>query len=102
MTIQSMQEARLKKALDTLHNYTFDAGVMTLREFLDMHHIIRLTATTRNHETKRRELEYKPLSKPVTEYTVWYTDADRELGIDIPKVVYDYLNLPKENKSVEY
>ena len=96
--LEQAQEARLQKALNKLFN--FDGKVMTLREFFSSKHLVRASAQTRNHETHRRELEYKPLSNSVTEYTIWYTEGERELGIDVPKVVYEFYALPRTERTV--
>ena len=88
-TITDLNEARRQKALRRL--YRFDGQVMTLGEFIASKKITHATAHTRTHENHRRELEYKELAKPITEYTLWYKNGERELGIDVPKLVYDFI-----------
>lgn len=86
-TTAELNEARRQKALNRLYN--FSGSIMTLGEYINSKTIVRKSEYVRTHETHRRELEYKELSKPKTEYTLWYMDNGRELGIDVPKLVYD-------------
>ena len=87
-----MNEGKLKKCLDKL--YRFDSGIMTLGDWLEYNknkfdykgtHI-------RNHSSKRIELEYKKIKDTYT-YTIWLKNGH---GIDIPKMVYDTLNVPEK------
>lgn len=80
--------------------YNFSGEIMTLGEFLAKQELTRGTATTRSHEQKRRQLEYKPLSKPVTEYHLWYKNEKYgELAMQVPKLVYDSYDLPKTERE---
>ena len=91
--IANAQEARKRAALNKLYN--FDGQIMSMAEFFNLNPPIRKIATTRNHETKRRELEYKPLSAPKTEYSIYYKDGDNERGIGVPKMVFDHYDIER-------
>ena len=80
---------RLEKAYNK--QCLLDGRVTTLRAMIASIMPTRLTATVRTHEATRRGWEYKKLAAPVTEHTVWWMEDERELGWDIPKIVYDDL-----------
>lgn len=85
--VDELNEARRIKALNKVFN--FDGQVMTLGQYINSKKIVRKSEYTRTHEMHRRNLEYKELATPKKEYTLWYTDNGRELGIDVPKLVYE-------------
>ena len=81
--------ARLEKAYNK--QFLLDGKVTTLRAMIASIMPTRLTATVRTRTATRRGLEYKELAAPTTDFTVWWMEDERELGWDIPKIVYDDL-----------
>jgi len=87
----ALQAGRLKKAL--ARHYCFNGkDVMTLGDWLDAHRaeLTHKTTWVHTHTAKRVRLDRPELTQPKTWYTVWRGDT----GLDIPKIVYDSLDLP--------
>ena len=95
-----MERGRLEKALGRQYNWAdFGAGVMTLGAFLRARKPVLKSYSWREYASKKREGVYKRLATPKAEYTVWF-DADRKGGgIDVPKIVYDALDLPEQTPT---
>lgn len=87
MNTNDLNEARRQKALNRLFN--FDGKIMTLGQYINSKTIVRKSEYTRTHENHKRDCMYRELAQPKKEYTLWYMDNGRELGIDVPKLVYD-------------
>lgn len=81
--------ARLAGALG--RRYRFGGrGIMTLGEFLVSTDLLHRHCYVRHYARHKRDGCYAELSTPAHEYSVWYLDENgRELGMDIPKMVYD-------------
>ncbi|RPJ25231.1 MAG: hypothetical protein EHM33_15265 [Chloroflexi bacterium] len=89
MNTDELNAARREKALDRLYN--FSGKTCTLRQYLADNPPISRSVTTRTHEHKKRDCEYKTI-KAVQEYSLW---ADEKSGIEVPKLVFDlYPDLP--------
>ena len=88
MQLDKARQARLDKALDKQYRF-IDRGVTTIRELIESGHVIKASSYVREYENHKRGGCYKELSKPVTEYTLWF-QPDGLLGCDCPKIVYDY------------
>ena len=87
-----MQAGRLRKAL--AKQYRFSDGVIcSLGARILTRHLIRRSHYIRHYARKKRQGEYKRLSNPAHEYTVWHQEqADGpELGLSVPKIVFDAL-----------
>ena len=81
--------ARLEKAYNK--QFLLDGRMTTLRAMIADITPTRLTATVRTLGATRRGLEYKKLTTPTTDFTVWWLEAGEETGWDIPKAVHDDL-----------
>ena len=86
-----MQAGRLRKALAKVYRFsdgttcTLGARILACRPVRKSHYI-------RHYARKKRQGEYKRLSAPAHEFTLWYSGLDsRESGIDVPKIVFDAL-----------
>lgn len=90
--LSPMQLGRLNKCLSKV--YHFDIGIMSLERWLNRNAetITHRSQYTRTHASKKRNMCYKELATPKTEYTVWKGST----GIDIPKVVYDCLTVDEK------
>ncbi|MBN2003926.1 MAG: hypothetical protein JXA21_11270 [Anaerolineae bacterium] len=86
------QRARLEAALAREYNFG-DDGVMPLRAYLERKRgeWTHKTRTVRRYGYHRVHLEYRELRHPRTEYSIWRGSQ----GIDVPKLVYDALDLPE-------
>ena len=84
------REARLKSSLDRLYNFS-DDGTMPLRRYFDLHPPMCKSVYIQKYSSKRIHLEYKELANPKKHYTIW---VDDNRGIDVPKIVYDWLPCP--------
>ena len=95
-----MQAGRLRKALN--EQYNFSVGVRTLGERLAeikplyRHHYIRHYSP---HKRNGCNALYDP---PHHEYSVWYAQDGQELGLDVPKIVFDALDLPTKEGEEYY
>jgi hypothetical protein len=99
--LSPMEQGRLDKALNRV--YRFSCSTMSLGAFLDSKDLTRRSAYVRHYARKKRDCEYKKLANPKTEYTVWYLENGRELGMDVPKIVYDALvDLPATEREQAY
>lgn len=98
--LSARDAGRLNKAL--AKKFRFDCGVMTLGQYLErfrwdyrFHYIRKLSR-------KKRQGSYTRLKTPAHEYSLWRTDDQgQQVGIDVPKLVYDhaYGHLPKKEKE---
>ena len=87
----AMRAGRIRKALARL--YCFNGkDVMTLGDWLDAHRaeLTHKTTWVQTYTAKRVRLDRPELTQAKTWYTVWRGDT----GLDIPKIVYDSLDLP--------
>ena len=87
LTNNELNEARRVKALATVYN--FSGKIMTLGDYINSKTIVRKSTFVREYENHKRDMYYHKLAAPKTEYTLWYIDNGRELGIDVPKLVYE-------------
>lgn len=94
-TTNELNEARRQKALDRLYN--FSGRVMTLGAFLGTVTITKKTVWVQEYSSKKICLEYKKIT-PRSHYTVWYLEDGKEVGIDVPKLVFDAIQ-PTGEKS---
>ena len=89
-TLDAMRYGRVSKALAKLYNFS-DGGIMSLGEYLaSRNDWTHKSMSTRNHSTKKVHLSYVRTHK-ITTRTVWHGRS----GIDIPKLVYDLIDLPE-------
>lgn len=95
-TNEKSNKARLEKQLDKLYNFEWTGGVLTLRDFIAKYPPLYKNIYTQNYSEKKINLEYKKLDKPKIHYQIWYNYLGNEYGIEVPKLVYDYLDLPTE------
>jgi hypothetical protein len=89
--LSPMRRGRVEKCLE--RQFRFHVGrVMTLRAYLEGHADWTSKAIyIRNHQThKSRALCYEE-TRDIREYCLWRGD----LGIDVPKVIYDLVELPE-------
>jgi hypothetical protein len=77
---------RLQKALGK--QYRFSSGVMTLGVWLKTANLTHKTVFVQRYSTNRIHLEYREINKLL--YMVWAGPV----GIDVPKIVWDSLDLP--------
>lgn len=77
----------LDRALNSI--FEFDVGVMPLREYLARFDFHRKSRFVRQYSRKRYRLEYKRLKHPVIEYTLWHLVDGKELGVKVPKIVWN-------------
>jgi len=91
--------ARLKAAL--AKRYRFTEGIMTLGQFLAGKHLCYRSHYIRHYARHKRQGCYAKLATPAHEYSVRYeTDDGHELGMDVPKLVYDsYSDLPEKTSE---
>ena len=91
-----MLAARIRKALDRQYDFS-GRGVCTLGQRLQELELIRRSWYVQRYARHKRNGCHAELKHPRTEYTVWYmADTGYELGVDVPKIVYDALfDLPK-------
>lgn len=83
-------QARLDKCLD--RQYNFDGEVMTLRDYLTSAPLTHKTTYTRTRSTRKTNGQYPKLKRPVTTHTAWVGES----GVEVPKLVYDALDLPQQ------
>lgn len=96
---EKAKAARLEKAYQK--RFRSKGKVVTLREMLRSVTLIEKVVTIRTHARHKRDLEYKTLQTPKIEYSVWFEEDGSKFGWDIPKIVYDDLDLPVR-ESVAY
>ena len=92
--LQKMYDARLEKSLNKLYNFgdSFKtSGIMSLREFFELNPPLYKKIYIREYENHRKHLEYRKLSKPKMEYTIFYTE---NRCLDVSKMVYEYYDIP--------
>jgi len=94
--LDKMNQARLDKALNKL--YRFDTGTYTLRDYISKGSYIRKTTHIRNHSNKRINLSYKKIRDTYT-YTLW---DENDNGIDVPKIVYNSIELPERIRDSRF
>jgi hypothetical protein len=82
------------------YNFGSD-GIMTLGDFLKTKQLTHKSSETRNHETRRVHFEYRPCADKTT-YTLWYAEKGREVGVDVPKAVYDLYDLPSKHTDARF
>lgn len=87
--MNDLNAARLEKQLDKLYN--LDGRIMTLRDLLNDPLFTRVTEYKQDCAEHRTHLEYKQLTAPKIIYTAWVMLNGREVGYNIPKLVYDYM-----------
>jgi hypothetical protein len=88
--LDAMRYGRVSKALEKLYNFS-EVGIMSLGEYLaSRDDWTRKSRNVRNHSLKRVHLSHVKTRK-ITTRTVWHG----RLGIDIPKVIYDLIDLPE-------
>jgi len=87
--LTARDKGRLEKCL--LHKHIFNSGITTLGQWLENHRgeLTHKSKQERVYSSKKRKGCYEELAKPVTEYTVWIGRT----GIDVPKMVYDAIEL---------
>lgn len=81
---------RLNKCLD--RRYRFDSGTMSLHQWLQSQELTHKTQHTREYALYKRNGCHKKLKEPKTHYSVYVGES----GIEIPKIVWDALNLPEK------
>ncbi|HET6444671.1 MAG TPA: hypothetical protein VFI27_08835 [candidate division Zixibacteria bacterium] len=90
-SVSTLNEARRKKALDRLYN--FGGMIQTLGEFIASKTIVRKSSYTEKYASKKVDLCYKKLKTPKISYTLWYIQNGSEIGTDVPKLVYDSIDV---------
>ena len=93
-TLSPMQRGRLDKSLDVQYRF-YSVGVMTLGEYVTQTDFDRKTDEVKYHARHKRHGEYKILKNPRHVYTLWAGDV----GIDVPKIVYNLADLPETVKD---
>ena len=88
-SLTPMQLGKLQKTLDKL--YLSDGGVMSLRDFVASRSFGRKSHSVEYLARHKTQGEYRHRKSPLHVFTIW--DGDR--GTDIPKSVYDLLDLPE-------
>ena len=87
---------RLQKCLDRQYNFTsWGMSIMSLGDFIHAKAPVLKSYCYRELTTHKRNGTYRQLATPKAEYTIWFT-PDRKEGLDVPKIVYDALDLPEE------
>lgn len=85
---------RLRKCLSREYRFE-DLGVMSLGLFLQKRPPETKGTYTREYANIKRNGCYAKLAKPKTTYSVWWGKS----GMDVPKIVWDALNIPERIKS---
>lgn len=89
MSIAQANKGKLDKCL--AKQYRFSEGVMTLGEYLEKYPPVEKYESVQKYGKKKIHLEYKELDKP----KVWYqVRKENGISVDIPKIVYDMLDIP--------
>ena len=84
-----INQDRLKKELDKMYNFN-KVGTMSLNSYIKQGNFVNKVTAIRNHSKRKINLEYKKLKKDHYDYMIFNSDG---VGIDIPKIVYDSLDL---------
>ena len=84
-----MQAGRLRKSL--ARQYRRNDRVATLGQFLSEIQPAYRREHIRKYARHKRNGCNAELSTPKHEYSIWYFDAGREIGLDVPKIVFDAL-----------
>jgi hypothetical protein len=87
-----LKAAQLHRTLARL--YRFERAVMPLGDFLRTVTVTRKSSSVQTHTTRRVHLEYRELHQLRMNYTLWYSDGERETGLDVPKCVWDSYAVP--------
>lgn len=91
--LNARDRGRLEKALERPYNFGGSVGVTSLRTWLETRTLTNKSKRVREYARRKRRGCYPKLKRPVTEYTVWVGDGDT--GVQVPKMVWDALNVPK-------
>ena len=92
-SIERMNIGKLKKCLD--REYRFSSGVMTLGQHFELYPPIYKTLKYQKYASKKRNGCYAELKTPKPIYTLW---KENDLGIDVPKMVFDYFDVPDRSR----
>jgi hypothetical protein len=87
-----LKAAQLHRTLARL--YRFERTVMPLGDFLRTVTVTRKSSSVQMQATQRVHLEYRVLQPPRVNYTLWYSDGERETCLDVPKCVWDSYAVP--------
>lgn len=89
--LDKMNQARLEKELNKEYRFTI-GGVMTLGSYIKRFDFVEKVTAIRNHGKRKIHLTYNRLKKDHYDYMIFDKHGT---GIDIPKIVYDSLDLPE-------
>jgi len=84
---EHIARGRLRKAL--ARQYNFDGTVMSLGQYIRLYDWHRKSANAREYARKKRRGEYAKLRSPKAEYTIWRWENGQEVGIEVPRIVWD-------------
>lgn len=85
---------QLRKMLAKRYNYE-GCGVMTVLEYIRFRKPDYKSTYAQHYSDKRVHMVYRKLDPPKMHYNIWWHDGTRYVGMAVPKVVYDALNLPE-------
>lgn len=89
MNIDKMRIAKIKKLIDK--EFIFNNKITTIQKIIYDYDLIKLTEEIKIESDKRINYEYIKLKNPKRVYTMWFDFNSSFIGIDIPKLVYDFL-----------
>lgn len=93
-TLDRANAARLEKALNKQWN--FSAGIMTMREYLQLRNPIGKHVSYQEYASKKRNGEYKKLTKPKA---IYQADFGDNTSVEVGKLIFDWLDVPDITKG---
>jgi hypothetical protein len=89
-SLTPMERGRVRKTLEVKH-IAANGSIATLGEYLREHNFTRKSTLTEYVSQHKHNGCYEPLSTPKVSYVLW----DEGIGINVPKIIYDLVDLPE-------
>lgn len=88
--LTAARKGKLGKALDKQFNFIDSGGVMSRQQQIWRYHWHRKSTSVQHYASKKRKLEYAKLVHPKVWHTLWRWENGREVGLAVPKIVWEH------------